>query len=487
MKNKMFLFLVVSIFAVLAMAVNVIIQPCFAAFSLSVTPYEGGYDLRFGQLDTQSAKAVKELTITITTDIGKQYRVYQRLDKSLATADGTEIERNQFKMYTLTGSNSKGTLEWIEEMPVMSSDTVLYTSNTAGEGDSFRVVYTLEPSASQAAGSYFGRFIFVLVPIDSTQDETYKTINIYADLTNEGAVEISTKAGMKSIRISSRDIERGATDNSTAQISVKGNIGARYNIYQQLSDSLIKASSSQLLGLNSILYKVTDANSGAVLKEGDLSDLKSKSLVYSSDNLGSAAEIIIEYQPSADFSRQKADVYSGTINYYMEMDRATAALESGFVDAVDIECEVEPVFKITATSIDDNGAAISQEGVAFLQFGDVGYKDTTKESRINVKVDSNMARPYTITQKLSGPLQNEAGDTIPQGFFTFIMEKKDNAGGKLKFEDEAVIEPGSDKTIFVSNANGDSDEFDVVYKLKVTADTKGGNYNTGISYSLSEL
>ncbi|MDD5356148.1 MAG: hypothetical protein PHY56_06410 [Candidatus Omnitrophica bacterium] len=487
MKNKMFLFLVVSIFAVLAMAVNVIIQPCFAAFSLSVTPYEGGYDLRFGQLDTQSAKAVKELTITITTDIGKQYRVYQRLDKSLATADGTEIERNQFKMYTLTGSNSKGTLEWIEEMPVMSSDTVLYTSNTAGEGDSFRVVYTLEPSASQAAGSYFGRFIFVLVPIDSTQDETYKTINIYADLTNEGAVEISTKAGMKSIRISSRDIERGATDNSTAQISVKGNIGARYNIYQQLSDSLIKASSSQLLGLNSILYKVTDANSGAVLKEGDLSDLKSKSLVYSSDNLGSAAEIIIEYQPSADFSRQKADVYNGTINYYMEMDRATAALESGFVDAVDIECEVEPVFKITATSIGDNGQAIHQEGVAFLQFGDVGYKDTTKESRINVKVDSNMARPYTITQKLSGPLQNEAGDKIPQGFFTFIMEKKDNAGGKLKFEDEAVIEPGSDKTIFVSNANGDSDEFDVVYKLKVTADTKGGNYNTGISYSLSEL
>jgi len=487
MKKKRFLFLFISVFAVLSIAVNAIIQPCFAAFSLSVNPYEGGYDLRFGQLDTKSSKAVKELTITVTTDIGKQYRVYQRLDKSLATADGTEIARNQFKMYTLTGSNSKGTLEWIEEMPVMSSDTVLYTSNTAGEGDTFRVVYTLEPLASQTAGSYFGRFIFVLVPIDSTQDETYKTINIYADLTNEGAVEISTKAGMKSIRISSRDIERGAIDNSTAQISVKGNLGTRYNIYQQLSDPLIKSSSSELLGLDTILYKVTDVNSGAVLKEGNLSDLKSKSLVYSSDNLGSAAEIIIEYQPSADFSGEKADVYNGTINYYMETDIATAALDSGFVDAVDIECEVEPVFKITATSVDDNGAAISQEGVAFLQFGDIGYKEETKESRINVKINSNKGRPYAVTQKLSGPLQNEAGEAIPAGLFTFITEKKDTVVGKVKFENETAVEPGSDKTIFVSNANGDSDEFDVVYKLKVTADTKGGNYNTGISYSLSEL
>jgi hypothetical protein len=41
--------------------------------------------------------------------------------------------------------------------------------------------------------------------------------------------------------------------------------------------------------------------------------------------------------------------------------------------------------------------------------------------------------------------------------------------------------------IFVSDDMGDSDEFDITYKLRVTVDTPGGNYSTGVSYSLSEL
>jgi len=175
MKNKILSFLIIG---VVLLVIAVLIKPCFAAFSLSVTPYEGGYDLRFGKLDTQDAKVVKELTITITTDIAKQYRVFQRLDKTLTTPDGIDVGHNQLKMYTLTNSNSKGTLEWIEEIPLMSSDTVLYTSDTAGDGDSFKIVYTLEPSVDQVAGSYYGRLIFILRPIDSAQEETIQTINM---------------------------------------------------------------------------------------------------------------------------------------------------------------------------------------------------------------------------------------------------------------------------------------------------------------------
>ena len=68
---------------------------CFAAFTLSVEPYEGGYDLRFGKVDTQDTKVVKEISMRVTTNIDKRYRVYQRLLKPLTTADGVEIDRNK--------------------------------------------------------------------------------------------------------------------------------------------------------------------------------------------------------------------------------------------------------------------------------------------------------------------------------------------------------------------------------------------------------
>lgn len=487
MENKRVLTLIIGLFAGLAMALNVLIQPCFAAFSLSVTPYEGGYDLRFGTLDTQSEKVVKEFTISITTDIGKQYRVYQRLDKALATPDGVEIDRNQFKMYTLTNSNSRGTLEWIEENPVMSSDTVLYTSNTTGEGDSFKIEYTLDPSVNQVAGSYYGRFIFILVPIDSTQEQVTQTLNIYADLSNEGAVEITTETGSNYIRISSGDLEREPVPSQDVGISVKGNLGTRYSIYQQLNNSLLKAGSSTAsLDLTKVIYKVVDKDLGVIIKEGSLADLKSKALVYTSDDLGSAKDVIVEYQPAVNFPKQKADVYRGMINYSLELDKSTAMLESGFIDSVDIECEVEPVFKITATSLAEDGTII-QEGLTFLQFGQVGYKDSAKESKVNVRIESNLEKPYAVNQKLSGSLQNEEGDKIPDELFTFKLEKKETTKGSIKFEEDTVVNPGKDIALFVSDGNGNSDEFDVVYKLKTTADTRGGNYNTGISYSLTEL
>ncbi|MBL7130627.1 MAG: hypothetical protein ISS45_04420 [Candidatus Omnitrophica bacterium] len=463
------------------------IQPCFAVFSLSVEPYEGGYDLRFGKVGTQDAKVIKEITIRVTTDIDKQYRVYQRLERSLTTPDGVEIDRNNFKMYTLINSNSKGTLERIEEFPVMSSDTVLYTSNTAGEGDSFRVVYTLQPSIDQVAGSYYGRMLYILMPIDdSAQDQVVKTLNMYADLTNEGAVDISTDSGFKSIRISSSDLDKVAPQYPSVFISVKGNLGARYRIYQRLGDSLIKASSGERFDLSKVTYKITDSSSGVIIKQGDLSDLRSKKIVYASDDLGSSNEIAIKFEPTKDFPQQHVNLFTGTINYYLELDRTTTILESGFIDSVDVEFDVEPIFKIVATSIVEGKATI-QEGAALLRFGEVSYKTGAKESKVKIKVESNLEKPYLVTQKIMGPLQNEEGNRIPKEFFTFKLEKEEDTDATLKFDSETVIVPDKDMTLFVSNHNGDSDEFEITYRLRVTADTRGGDYSTGISYSLSEL
>ncbi|MDD5005941.1 MAG: hypothetical protein PHS93_05510 [Candidatus Omnitrophica bacterium] len=486
MKNKR----VLTLIQILALLATIILlganKPCFAAFTLAVDPYEGGYDLRFGKIDTQQSKVVKELTITVTSDIGKQYRVYQRLDKPLTTADGIEINRNQFKMYPLINSNAKGTLERIEEFPVMSGDTLIYTSNTAGEGDTFRVVYTFEPSAQQSEGSYYGRFIFILSPVDASQDQVIKTLNMYVDLTNEGTVEISTDTGAKAIRITSSDLDRIEPENPAVSLNIKGNLGTPYRLYQKISDSLIKSGSGDLFDLTKVKFRATEANSGKVVKEGNLAELKTKSLIYASDNLGSANAIKIEYIPVDGFAQQKANEYRGAINYYMELEGTLATVDSGYIDSVDAEFNVEPIFRIIATLVTEEGKK-SQEGVAFLQFGEVGYKTGTKENKVNIKIESNSEKPYLVTQKLTAPLQNEEGYEIPPESFTFKLEAKDDTQGAIKLTEENPIDAKKDVTLFVSDGSGDSDEFDIVYKLKLSSDTHGGNYNTGISYSLSEL
>lgn len=478
------------LFVVLALVVGAIALPqdcCFAAFSLSVQPFGGGYDIRFGRLAANDAKEVKELTISVTTDIGKQYRVYQRIESPLRTADGTDVEPNQLKMFTLINSNSKGTLERMEEYPVMLSDTLLYTSNSAGESDSFKVAYTLTPSASQADGSYYGRVTYILRAIDSAQDQVIETLNMYADLSNEGSVQISTDTGSRRIRISSRDVERlSAAQYPQVKISVKGNMGARYRIYQELKDAQLKSDTGQEFDLSKVAFEAFDTKTNTMLNKGDLSYLRTKTLVYSSDDTGTSTDVIITYGPTKDFTQQKASFYTGSIEYYLEIDRARAFIEPGFIDAVDLEFEVEPIFGILTFAVSEDGQ-VQKEGSTLLRFGIVGFKAGTKESKVRLKVNSNLGRPYLVTQKLATPLENEQGDKIPDELLTFETKKAGETKGNVKFAEETKFESEKDISIFVSNSAGESDEFDITYKLRVTPDTHGGDYSTQISYSLSEL
>ena len=488
MKNHRVLTLITILAIITPIILFSSVRPCFAAFSMTVEPYEGGYDLRFGRIDTQDVKVVKEVTFTITTTIDKQYRVYQRLEKPFTTPDGIEIDKNQFKMYTLINSNSLGILERLEEFPVMYGDTVLYTSNTAGGGDSFRIVYTIDPSMNQVEGSYYGRMIYILRPIDSTQDEVTVTLQMYVDFTNEGSIEVTTESGFNSIRISSIDLNRETFKAPVIYINVNGNLGSTYRIYQKLNDTLIKSEEGDLFDLQKVEYKVTDINSGAVVKNGDLTELKIKSLVYTSDDLGLSNNIAIEYTSAQDFTQQKAGTYRGTINYYLELEDSTSLIESGLVDYIDAEFEVEPIFRIIATSITEEGEVV-QEGGAQLQFGDVSYKTGPKESRVRIEIESNLEKPYLVSQKLTGILENDEGYVIPKELFTFELEKAGDidTGAKLKFEEEAIVDTEGDVTLFISNTNGDSDEFEVIYSLKTTRDTRGGSYSTGLSYYLGEL
>jgi len=482
MKRLKFCFSLILVFAVFFLST----RESWSAFRLTLTPFEGGYDLRFGRISVGDPKEVKELTITVTTDIGKQYRIFQRVDAPLTTADRYDIDRNQFKMYTLLNSNNRGTLERLEEFPVRYSDTLLYTSNPAGEGDSFKVVYTIEPFASQAPGHYSGRLLFILRPINSTQEQDTETINMYVDLSNEGAIEISTESGFNSIRISSKDLDDIKHDYPSVFIDIKGNLGAPYRIYQQLGDSLIRSINDDQFDLSKVIYYVLENDTATPLKEGNLSDLKSKSLIYASDNLGSGDQLSVTYEPTSVFPLEKAGTYSGVINFIVEMDRQVGSVDPGLAGSVSVDFDVEKIFRLVVSSVLE-GEEVVKEGGPLLSFGKVNYKSGVKESKVQIKIETNAKEPYMVSQKLSAPLRNEEGVKIPEKLFTFVLSKEEDTGAFLKFDGETIVDSEKDTPVFISNSKGESDKLEITYKLKTTPDTRGGNYNTGISYSLSEL
>ena len=185
----------------------------------------------------------------------------------------------------------------------------------------------------------------------------------------------------------------------------------------------MKGSTGEGFDLSKVTYTVTDSSSGIVAKEGRMNNLRANSLVYTSDDLGSSTEISIKFEPTEYFNEQQAGTYTGVINYTLEMENVRTLVEPGYLDSIDVEFEVEPIFRIVATSLAADGSAVSQEGSAVLSFGELGYKTGPKESKVRMKVESNLNKPYLITQKIMGPLQNDKGNLIPNDFFTFNLKQ----------------------------------------------------------------
>ena len=106
----------ISVLLVLIIALYPV-EDTFAVFSLSATPYEGGYDLRFGKVSSTMGWVNEEVNVNISSDILKQYRLIQRLVKPLTNEQGYDIPIDSFRVYGLRGSNKYGTLSVENEIP----------------------------------------------------------------------------------------------------------------------------------------------------------------------------------------------------------------------------------------------------------------------------------------------------------------------------------------------------------------------------------
>ena len=431
-----------------------------AEFSLSVVPYEGGYDLRFGKIF--QGKVNKEVIVKITsTTLGKRYRLIQVLLEPLTNSEGRRIPQNSFSVYGIRGTNRYGTL-LEREIPVSLGRTIIYTSDPQGNSDSFNLVYSLKVTPEQAPGFYRGKIVYILEPIDSAESPVRVILNIFAEVEQQSPkIEIKTLEGR---RIYLNPKKKKSVD---VLVSIKGNLGKKFQILQLVSGPLINSEGDKL-AYDKIKFLTKEVKKGeGVLKPLALSSRKE--VIYTSWR-GESEDFIIRYNLE-ELEKEKVGKYRTNIKYFLEIPGSFVR----YIDTLPLEVENPPIFNLKVTP--------ETEGV--ILFKNLKPLQPPKINEVTIEIETNLGKPYQVSQKIISELVNKEGDKIPLKHLSLRTESI-NTKGSLKYPKDTVVKRG-EMVLFVSDSNGSSDKFKVIYKLEAPLNLKPGDYFTRIVYSILEI
>ncbi|MFH0827043.1 MAG: hypothetical protein V1923_04055 [Candidatus Omnitrophota bacterium] len=436
----------------------------WAAFRISVVPYEGGNDLRFERARGTLPYTTKEAIVTVTSDIAKQYQVIQSLLEPLTSVQGQTLSRENFTVYAVPGSNAAGTLTAQQEMSVSPGRTILYVSNSQGISDTFKLVYILKPPFNVPSGSYRGRISFTLEAINAAEPPVNVILNISAEIQAESSFEIKTLTGASSIRLDASRPDGQACD---VLFGIKGGRGSQFRILQSLS-GFIESMEGNRLSPDAIYFRVSQAGKGMGPNQNTrLSE--TQEAVYLSGPTGAEDQFLITYS-LAPTGNQKAGRYRGQIRYMLE-----GIGQQELIGKMDLEVDVARIFDLK----------ITPELGGTIEFRDLKPQAAPKQSEVIFEIASNIGRPYQITQFLTTGLVNKEGNVIPKQFFT-LREESLGTRGRLILSSPAEVNIG-ETILFVSDPAGSSDKFKVIYELKPSFDIMAGDYTTRITYSISEI
>jgi len=256
---------------------------------------------------------------------------------------------------------------------------------------------------------------------------------------------------------------------------MRGNMGTTYKVYQAFEGGSVVSDTGEDFDLTKIRFASSGSQYGNLTQSGDLKLAKQKQLLYISDTEGTADNFVVSYKPEKDFRFQKAGTYRGRLNFIIEKDLQGGAPE--VIETLDVEIEITPLFEMFVYTD-------GKEGVS-LKFGEVSHKTGPKTSDVDVYVESNMGKPYQVMQKVAGPMVNSSGDKVPAENFTVqIKDIVSNEDPRFYITEPISVKEG-ESVIFSSGLNGENAHFKTSYQLAMQPDSKGGNYSTEISYSLS--
>jgi hypothetical protein len=444
-------------------------KPACAEFSLSIRPYEGGYDLNFGKTGLGASGTNQEVVVNIRSDINKQYRLIQTFFEPLTNSQGVSIPlQNTCSLYALRGSAKYGTLSVEQETPVSFSRTIIYTSNAQGLSDNFTLVYSLRGPFQVPSGSYRGRVGFSLEAIDSNQPPATVFMNILCEVESAEYIQIKTIDGGKTLRLNSKN-----QDSQVCPVSfnILSGLGRQYRIIQSISEPL-RSNEGVTLPEGSMVFWMEKITRGSGPGRETPVSLRPQ-LLYQSDAQGSPDNFIENFKLTG-LSGVKAGTYKTNVSYLIEESNGQTTKR---LDNYLLEVEVENEFDLELKT---------ESGAGVILFKDIGPNQPPRTFAIEVLVKTNLGKPYQLTQKVTSDLTNKGGKSIPAKYFTLRTESFNETKGVLKFPQSTEVKSG-DTVLFVSDKKGSADSFKTVYELAAPEGVVAGDYSASVIYSLSEL
>lgn len=438
-------------------------ENAWAAFTISVTPYEGGSELRFGRVAIEIPQVKREVTIEVTTDVGKKYRVYQEILTPFTNTQGEVIPDESLTFYTVQGSNARGNLDAEQKQPIRGGRLLLYTSNSQGQNDSFILAYGLSFPEGKPGGTYRGRMMFTLEAVDGSQTPQKKYLNAAVTLESQAGLEVIAPGGGKTIELKAGDLLQ---EKNEVIFKITGNLGETYRLIQSWPEPL--RAEEKELPLENIIFKVGEGKKGVVAGEENVR--WGNTVLYTSNPQGEQDAVLVSYH-LAEPVAAKAGTYRGRVRFFLETPRPVDIEQPNLNFLV----RIEPTFELKVTP--DLGGRI--------EFRDLKPEQPPKINEVVLEVATNQGKAYQVSQKVNSLLINQEGKVIAKEQFVFY-EQKISEGGVLKQPSRVPVEVG-ETTLFISDENGSPAQFKIIYELSIPRDLTAGNYSSQITYSISEL
>jgi hypothetical protein len=448
----------------------------WAEFRIEVEPYQGGTELNFKAV-SGSASLPQELKVKVNSDTNIRYVVRQIPLEPPDNGKGNFIDWRNFSFYGLMGSLASpnpGTFHVASAAPVgtVSSIDRLYTSSAQGASAEFILVYILNLNEEFPQGIYRGRIKFILEPIESGESPHYAFLNVLVEVRESGEtkpkIEITPVSGLSTIYLNSRKEQKQAFD---VEVKINKDFKQKITLYQVLVEQPRSVETGESLDYGVLSYQVSPTNIG-INEASSLTKFSSGRMdLYTSEATGRTARDFIITYSLGDLSKNKAGIYKGRIYYYLE-----SLGKSELIGELGLEIENERIFELVVVPQDQQTA---------IEFRNLKPQESPQRNEVIIEIKTNLGKPYQVNQNVFSELTSKEGNIIPFKYFTITLESLDTKGN-LKILGKQPLRKG-DTVLFISDPQGSSDKFKIIYELSTDWDIKAGDYSTRISYSLLEI
>ena len=438
-----------------------------ATFSLSVSPERGVRSIDFEQSKPGTFLRNEEVTLTVTSTLASQYTIYQTVYQPLTNDLGNTIPQENFIMFS--PSTSLGTLKAQLETPVQMGQIPVYTSNAAGDSDTFVLVYNVKVPENQPGGVYHTQITFTAQTVNAQGgvSPSLTTLDVRVDIRPTFSVMVQNSAGGRDLNLGHLSKDRLEAQ-EILKIELESNSGP-YRITQHLSEPLTSPEGEVMDESNFKFTSFGGDNGNLTGKNGAEVMPVSPGPLYVTDT-GAGDKIQVQYTVSPPVA-QKAGIYSGMLQLKVEPSSQSTAPE---IFNIPVKIEVDTLFYLDV-EMDEPGR---------VQFGTLKAKGDKRQKKARLEVYSNVGLPYQVTQIVSSQLVNEMGQTIPNEYFTY--SGSDAQSGTLSHLAPAPVTEG-ESVVFTSDNKGTPEKFTLDYELSLPQNPKSGNYSSRVKYSLTSL